>query len=299
MGSFIGDRWAEWNGKYRDHVRRFMKGDNGFTSKFASKIVASPDIYLDPGREPNRSIHFVSCHDGFTLNDLVSYNKKHNEANLEGNRDGSDVNFSWNCGVEGPTSDPFVNNLRLRQIKNFLTLAFISQGTPMLLMGDEVMRSQQGNNNTYCQGNEVGWFDWKLVEHNEHLLKFVKCLITFTKSKKIFRIENLLATPEDIDEPHITWHGTEINKPDWGANSHSIAFTLFHPEADEAIHVIVNAYWESLKFQLPKLKSRKWRRIVDTSQDSPNDFCETGQGAVIDKPKIIVPDRTIIVLTAR
>ena len=299
VGTFIGDRWAEWNGKYRDHVRRFMKGDKGMVSKFASKIMASPDIYNDPAREPNRSIHFISCHDGFTLNDLVSYNQKHNEANLEDNRDGSNTNFSWNCGVEGETYDPFINELRLRQIKNFLTLTFISQGTPMLLMGDEVRRSQGGNNNTYCQDNETGWFDWDLVIKNRDLLSFTKGLINFTQNKKIFKIEDLLATPEDIDEPHITWHGTELKNPDWSENSKSLAFTLFHPEANEIIHVIVNAFWKNLKFQIPTLKGKKWHKIVDTSATSPNDFFDLGKGETVQRTKINVSDRSIMVLMAK
>lgn len=299
VGSFIGDRWAEWNGKYRDHVRRFMKGDKGLVSKFASKIVASPDIFNDPGREPNRSIHFVSCHDGFTLNDLVSYNIKHNQDNLENSRDGSNNNLSWNCGVEGETFDPYINELRLRQIKNFLTLTFISQGTPMILMGDEVRRSQGGNNNAYCQDNKVGWFNWELVNQNADLLNFVKGVISFTKQMEIFKIEDLLATSEDIDEPHITWHGVELNKPDWSENSHSLAFTLFHPEAKETIHVVVNAFWKNLKYQIPKLKGKKWHKVVDTSALAPNDFFEFGKGEIVEKKLITVKDRTIIVLVAQ
>lgn len=299
VGSFIGDRWAEWNGKYRDHVRRFMKGDTHMISKFASKLVASPDVYIDPQREPNRSIHFICCHDGFTLNDLVSYNLKHNEANLEHNRDGSNNNLSWNCGVEGETDDPFVNALRLRQIKNFLTLTFIAQGTPMLLMGDEVRRTQKGNNNAYCQDNEMGWFDWDLVDKNRELLIFTKNLICFTQKLEIFKIEYLLATPEDIDEPHITWHGVALNQPDWSKDSHSIAFTLCHPGAGEIIHVMVNAYWETLKFQLPHPGTKKWYKVVDTSVESPNDFCKPGSGEKITTRYVKVRDRSIMLLMKR
>ena len=299
VGSFIGDRWAEWNGKYRDHVRRFMKGDKGFVSKFASKIMASPDIFIDPEREPNRSIHFVSCHDGFTLNDLVSYNKKHNEDNLENSRDGSNINFSWNCGVEGETTDPFINELRLRQIKNFLTLTFISQGTPMLLMGDEVRRSQGGNNNTYCQDNEIGWFNWELVNENAGLLDFTKGLIAFTQEREIFKIEDLLASSEDIDEPHIAWHGIELNKPDWSKHSRSLAFTLFYPDANEVIHVMVNAYWKSLKFQIPDSKGKSWYKVVDTAASTSKDFSAVGKGEIISKKSIPIKDRSIIVLMAQ
>lgn len=299
VGSFIGDRWAEWNGKYRDHVRRFMKGDKGMVSKFASKIMASPDIYVDPEREPNRSIHFISCHDGFTLNDLVSYNIKHNEANGEKNRDGSNSNFSWNCGVEGETNDPYINDLRLRQIKNFLVLTFISQGTPMLLMGDEVRRSQGGNNNTYCQDNELGWFNWDLVGKNKELLELVKGLIRLTQGMEIFKIEDLLATPEDIDEPHISWHGVKLHQPDWGENSHSLAFTLFHPQANETMHVMVNAFWKKLKFQVPKLKRKAWEKIVDTANTAPRDLFENGEGETVSTNTITVQDRSISILVAR
>jgi len=299
VGSFIGDRWAEWNGKYRDHVRSFMKGDKGFVSMFASKIMASPDVYMDPEREPNRSIHFIACHDGFTLNDLVSYNVKHNEANLEDNRDGSNLNFSWNCGVEGETYDPYINQLRLRQIKNFLVLTFISQGTPMLLMGDEVRRSQGGNNNAYCQDNEVGWFNWELVERNAGLLQFVKGLIALTHKYEIFKIEYLLATPDDIEEPHITWHGVRLRKPDWSEDSRSLSFTLLHPTANEVIHVMVNAYWKSLRFQVPDPKGQNWYKIVDTSMDTPDDLVAPGKAEPFNKKLITVPDRSIIILVAQ
>jgi glycogen operon protein len=299
VGSFIGDRWAEWNGKYRDHVRRFIKGDKNMVSKFASKLVASPDIYIDPSREPNRSIHFVCCHDGFTLNDLVTYNVKHNEGNLESNRDGSSDNISWNCGVEGETDDPYVNALRLRQIKNFLTLTFIAQGTPMLLMGDEVRRTQKGNNNAYCQDNEIGWFDWDLVQKNSELLTFARNIIYFTQKLQMFKIEDLLATPEDIDEPHITWHGIELNKPDWSKNSHSLAFTLYHPVARETVHVMVNAFWDTLKFQIPALKEQKWYKVIDTSVEAPNDFCKPGGGQKLDRKVVKVKDRSIMLLMAK
>lgn len=299
VGSFIGDRWAEWNGKYRDHVRRFIKGDKGMVSKFASKIMASPDVFVDPNREPNRSIHFVSCHDGFTLNDLVSYNYKHNENNLENSRDGSNNNFSWNCGVEGETTDPEINDLRLRQIKNFLTLTFISQGTPMLLMGDEVRRTQGGNNNTYCQNNEIGWFDWDLVNKNRKLLDFVKGMISCTQQKEMFKIEDILASSEDIEEPHIKWHGIKLNEPDWSAGSQSLAFTLIHPEADEIIHVMVNAFHKELSFQLPPLIEKHWYKMIDTAATAPNDFIKVGEGVTIERTSLKVRDRSIIVLMAQ
>lgn len=299
VGTFIGDRWAEWNGKYRDHIRRFLKGEKGMVSKFASKIMASPDIYMDPNREPNRSIHFVTCHDGFTLNDLVSYNNKHNGDNLENSRDGANDNLSWNCGAEGDTKDPKIHELRLKQIKNFLTLTFISQGTPMLLMGDEVRRSQHGNNNAYCQDNELSWLDWELMKQNADLLRFVKGLISFTQNLEIFRIENLLATSEDIEEPHITWHGVTLYQPDWSDNSLSLAFTLFHPKANERIHVMVNSYWKALEFQIPKIENSDWYKIIDTSAPSPDDFTALENGMKMRPKSMKVANRSIVILMAK
>jgi glycogen operon protein len=172
VGSFIGDRFSEWNGQFRDDVRRFIRGDNQTVSKLASRIMGSPDIYVKPDREPNRSINFITCHDGFTLNDLVSYNTKHNEANKQNNTDGANENFSWNCGTEGPIADEALERLRIRQIKNLFFILFVSQGAPMLLMGDEVRRTQLGNNNAYCQDGPLSWFDWGDVKKNSGILLF-------------------------------------------------------------------------------------------------------------------------------
>ena len=169
VGTFVGDSWKEWNGQFRDDVRSFMKADRGTVGRLARRLLGSPDIYGGAEREPEKSINFVTCHDGFTLNDLVSYNGKHNEANGEDNRDGSDFNLSWNCGVEGPTDDPTIERLRNRQVKNFLALTLLSAGAPILLMGDEVRRTQRGNNNAYCQDNDISWFDWSgLDKHCGH-----------------------------------------------------------------------------------------------------------------------------------
>jgi glycogen operon protein len=297
VGTFIGDRWAEWNGKFRDHVRRFIKGEKSMVSKFASKLIASPDIYTDPKREINRSINFVTCHDGFTLYDLVSYNNKHNMANLENNRDGSNHNLSWNCGTEGETDDPEILALRQRQIKNFLTLTFFAQGTPMLLMGDEVSRSQRGNNNAYCQDNEISWFDWRLVEKNSDLLGFTKKLIHKIQNMNLFQLENLLATPDDIDEPHITWHGIKLGEPDWSEHSHSLAFTMSHPGNSELLHVMVNAFWNTLNFELPQLNDGlQWRRIINTHLNSPNDIVDVQDAHAISKSDLDVESRTVVVL---
>ena len=179
VGNFPGYRWAEWNGRYRDDIRRFVRGDPGLIGAVAARIAGSADLYQSSGHLPIDSINFITCHDGFTLNDLVSYNSKHNEANGEGNRDGNNENFSWNSGIEGETTNREIEELRQRQIENFITILLLSQGVPMLLAGDEIRRTQQGNNNAYCQDNEIGWFDWHLLEKNHHLFRFFQQTIAF------------------------------------------------------------------------------------------------------------------------
>ncbi len=297
VGSFIGDRWAEWNGKYRDHVRRFIKGDDGMVSKFAAKLIASPDIYTNPNRQANRSIHFVTCHDGLTLNDLVSYNQKHNTDNLENNRDGSDHNFSWNCGVEGETDDPEIKKVRTRQIKNFLVITFISQGTPMILMGDEVRRTQKGNNNAYCQDNDISWFDWALLERNSDIYRFTQRLISFAQNHELFKLDNILATPRESRLPHIKWHGIKVNEPDWSEHSHTLSFTLKHPDYDEYIHAMVNTFWEDLNFEIPDLhQGWAWAQIINTYASAPKDFLDLKEATPVKSKQIKVKNRSIIVL---
>jgi len=300
VGSFVGDRWSEWNGHYRDDVRSFIKGDSNSVNKFAARIIGSPDVYNNPLREVTRNIHFVCCHDGFTLNDLVSYDQKHNEANGEKNRDGASQNFSWNCGLEGPTDNIKIEYLRLKQIKNFMTILFFSQGTPMLLMGDEVRRSQWGNNNAYCQDNKMSWFDWSLVEKNKHFLEFTKFLIQFTQSRQLFSLDSSIQTNGNSLFPNITWHGTKLNKPDFSENSHTLAFTYHHPLKFETLHVIVNSYWRPLNFELPKLKKPlNWHRIIDTSLSPPKDFSEINQTTQYDSNSYKVMDRSIAVFMAK
>ncbi|HOU12175.1 MAG TPA: glycogen debranching protein GlgX [Anaerolineae bacterium] len=299
LGSFIGHRWAEWNGQFRDDVRRFVKGDEGTVEKLAARIAGSPDLFPQEGREPNRSINFVTCHDGFTLNDLVSYNKKHNGANLEFNLDGADVNFSWNCGVEGPTLDPAIQALRLRQIKNFITILFFSQGTPMLLMGDEVRRTQRGNNNAYSQDNEVSWFDWRNLEQHAEVLRFVQNVIAFTQSLALLREECFLSENAGSKASSITWHGVQLYAPDWASHSHSLAFELYHPDNHEHLHVMLNAYWEPLTFTLPAPRNgTHWRRIIDTNLPPPDDFCAPDVAPPIEGGQYIVAPRSVVVLAA-
>ena len=299
VGSFIGDKWAEWNGRYRDDIRQFVKGDKALVSVLASRILGSPDIYPDPEREPNRSIHLITCHDGFPMNDLVTYNTKHNEANLESNRDGADYNYSWNCGAEGPTIDTEIERIREKQIKNFFTILFCSQGTPMFLMGDEVRRTQQGNNNAYCQDNQLNWFDWNLVEKNHGLFTFVRGLINMTQGLEVFKLENILCTNEVVDEPHLIWHGIKVERPDWNDWSNSLAFSLHHPMENEHLYVALNAHYNILEFNIPDPENGKsWHLIVDTHLNSPNDFMEPEKAIPITGTKYKVHGRTSVILMA-
>lgn len=297
VGTFIGHRWAEWNGQFRDDVRRFVKGDMNEANRVASRITGSPDLYHQWDRDPHRSINFITSHDGFTVNDLVSYNEKHNLANGEGNRDGGDINYSWNCGREGPTNDPAINALRLRQVKNLLTILLISQGTPMLLMGDEVRRTQQGNNNVYCQDNELSWFNWDQFKQESGLLRFVQRLIHLRRQHSFWNRTRFWTLDDEQHDAVISWHGVNLNQPDWSAYSRTVAFTLDDHETDDHLHVMVNAYWESLRFTLPPLpEGRWWHRLVDTSFTSPGDFAESGAEVLIQGNQYRVNERSIVIL---
>ena len=271
VGNFFGDHWKEWNGRFRDDVRAFVKGDAGHAGTLATRFLASPDIYGHRDREPEQSINFVTSHDGFTLNDLVSYNEKHNLENGEGNRDGHNHNISWNCGVEGPTDDPAIERLRTKQIKNFLTINVLALGVPMLVMGDEVRRTQKGNNNAYCQDNEVSWFDWDLVEKHADIKRFVSHLVEYRMALPE-RGDPRLSLSEVISRSRVRWHGAQLNRPDWGGNSHSVAFTI--ENFDRWSHLIFNAYWEPIEFELPSPPQPfgDWQRIIDTDRPSPDDI---------------------------
>ena len=302
VGSFIGmgDRFAEWNGPFRDDVRQFVKGDIDTVPLLAARIIASPDIYPQLGIDINRSVNFITCHDGFTLNDLVSYNLKHNEANNEENRDGADHNFSWNCGAEGLTMDPDIEALRQRQIKNLLTILLMSQGTPMLLMGDEVRRSQGGNNNAYCQNSPLSWFNWDDTRTHAGLLRFVRGLIQFIQTREIFRHDCLLEVTETGDDPHIYWHGVHLNQPFWHHDSHSLAFTLRHPQSDEHLYIALNAYWKPLTFELPHPGPGKgWGRVVDTALSAPEDFWPLAKAPLVSTDQYQLLPRSAIVLMAK
>jgi isoamylase len=273
VGSFVGDAWKEWNGQFRDDVRDFFRGQPGSLRRVADRMVGSPDVYGHKQREAEQSVNFVTCHDGFTLNDLVSYNQKHNEANGEDNRDGANDNRSWNCGVEGPTDDPALERLRNRQVKNFLTVTLMSLGVPMILMGDEVRHTQHGSNNAYCQDNEMSWFDWTRVEKHADVHRFLKLLIERRLLRTVEHERRRVSLATMLEQATKAWHGVELLQPDWGDRSHSVALGAELKQEDLRFHLMLNAYWEPLRFELPKLEGGgSWRRWIDTALDSPNDI---------------------------
>jgi glycogen operon protein len=300
VGSFVGDSWKEWNGRFRDDVRGFAKSDPGLVRALAYRLMGSPDIYLHEEREAEQSVNFITCHDGFTLNDLVSYNGKHNEANGEGNRDGTDNNLSWNSGAEGPADDPEVERLRHRRVRNFLTLTLISVGTPMLLMGDEARRTQLGNNNAYCQNNEISWLDWGLVERHAGLVRFVQGLVHFRLSRGSAASAEDVTLIDLLRQEQVQWHGVRLGAPDWSDSSRSLAFTATMPGRGLEMHVMVNAYWEPLTFELPPVGGARqpWRRCIDTFLDAPEDLHDPDDAPAIPDSKYTVQPRSVVVLTA-
>lgn len=275
VGRFVGDNWKEWNGRFRDDVRAFVRGDAGTVTRLAQRLMGSPDIYGHEEREPEQSVNFVTCHDGFSLNDLVSYNCKHNEANGEESKDGTDYNLSWNCGIEGFTNDPAIEELRNRQVKNFLTITLTAVGTAMLSMGDEVRLTRQGNNNAYCQDNETNWFDWSLVERHADIYRFTSSLIHYRLSRQYEKTERSMSLNELLHHARFDWHGVKLNQPDWSHDSHSLAVTLWVP-GNLVFHIMLSSYWEPLEFELPLIpedRANPWHRWVDTSLQSPDDIC--------------------------
>ncbi|WP_231607693.1 glycogen debranching protein GlgX [Streptacidiphilus albus] len=294
-------RWSEWNGKYRDTVRRFLKGDSGTVTELAARVVGSPDLYA--GRGATASINFLTAHDGFTLADMVSYNDKHNEANGEGNNDGANDNNSWNCGVEGPTDDPEVNALRRRQMKNALAILFTSQGVPMMLSGDEFGRTQQGNNNTYCQDNELSWVDWGLAESNAELLDFTRGLIAFRSAHMVLRSSGHPdgSTPEGDQLPDVSWHGTEVGNPDWSADSRLLAVLRSGLGDSDCVYTAMNAHWEAQTLNLPQLPGGMvWHIAVDTFAPAPHDLHQVGREPELEDPSSYrIGPRSVVVLVGR
>jgi isoamylase len=286
VGNFpFGRRWSEWNGQYRDEVRRFWRGEPGLAGNLATRLSGSADLYEHTGRNPYHSINFITSHDGFTLWDLVSYNHKHNEGNGEENRDGLDENFSWNCGWEGPSRDPKILAVRRRQVRNLVATLFLSQGVPMLLAGDEFLRTQGGNNNAWCQDNETSWVNWTLAEENKDFLRFVREMIALRKRHPALRRRRFLqgAGPAGMLEPDVTWHGLEPDEPDFSAESQWLAYALDGSrtgrEPDQDFYVACNGSPQPLAFRIPASPSgRPWRRVIDTALSAPLDIIETEDG---------------------
>ncbi len=275
-------RWAEWNGKFRDDVRRFVKGDANMVPLLATRMAGSADLYQNDGRAPFHSINFVTSHDGFTLMDLVSYNEKHNEANGENNADGSNENHSWNCGEEGTSSNPRINRLRKQQMKNLASILLLSQGVPMILAGDEMGRTQQGNNNPYCQDNEISWLNWRLLRQNRDLFRFFKELIAFRKRHAILRRR----TYQDPDEvPDFIWHGVKPCQADWGWHSRFLGLQLVGGKTENDLLILANSYEGRLTVELaPPSHHKQWYRFVDTSLSPPQDIRADGKFARLAKP---------------
>src|SRR5262249_29756521 len=296
VGSFVGDAWKEWNGRFRDDLRDFFRGAPGSLARMADRALGSHEVFGHENREAEQSINFVTCHDGFTLNDLVSYNDKHNEANGESNRDGANDNRSWNCGAEGPTDDRAIEGLRNRQVKNYLTLTTMSFGRPMILMGDEVRRTQGGNNNAYCHDDESNWFDWSLVEKHADVHRFVRLLLARRLRRDVGAEKRRETLTEFIAASQPAWHGTKVNQPDWGPDSHAIALGANLADGFR-FHLILNAFWEPLEFELPPNDGGgPWLRWIDTSLASPEDIVEWKAARPIANGTYRVGPRSVVML---
>jgi len=299
VGSFIGDSWKEWNGRFRDDVRSFIRGDQGAVTRFADRILGSAEIYAHKQREMEQSVNFVTCHDGFTLNDLVSYDQKHNQANLEDNRDGSNNNRSWNCGVEGPTEDSAVERLRNQQVKNFFTITMLSLGMPMILMGDEMRRTQGGNNNAYCYDNANNWMDWGLLEKHADVHRFVKLLIARRLLRDAEAEQQRKSLDQLLREARKAWHGVRVEQPDWSDWSHSLALGAELRKQRLLFHLMTNAYWKALDFELPPTDDRggdPWHCWINTALKSPLDIVEWQKAPAISDDKYRVEARSVVML---
>ncbi len=283
-------RWAEFNGHFRDDVRRFVRSEAHATAAVAKRLTGSLDIYGTTAKHAYHSINFITCHDGFTLYDLVSYSKKQNWANGENNRDGWDENLSFNCGYEGPTDNPAVQALRQRQMRNFLALMMLSQGVPFLTAGDEFARTQQGNNNAYCQDNEISWVDWNLAQKNAGLTRFTAMLISLRKRYFSLGREQFLQ--------RVIWHGTKLGDPDWTGQSRCLAMQLLGGQGQPHFQLLMNVHWEPHRFELPLIEGHyRWRRLIDTNLPAPDDIVEEKNAVpILPGDHYIVSPRSIVLL---
>jgi glycogen operon protein len=303
VGDYPGFRWAEWNGQYRDVIRRFVRGDRGLIGQVACRVSGNSDLYECKGKVPSSSINFVTCHDGFTLYDLVSYNGKHNEANGENNCDGNNENLSSNYGTEGETNDPKILSLRSQQAKNFMAILLLSQGVPMILAGDEVLRTQQGNNNGCCQDNEMSWFDWRLTEKNREMLRFVTKMILFRKRHPCLMRTHFLTGKKKEGAPFadVTWHGIKLNEPLWNdPDAQILAYTLGRQrEREEDLHIVFNMSDQGVEMPLPPLSGWAWYSAIDTGQPSPGDIFEPGDQPLIKESSYRVSSQSVVVFESR
>lgn len=302
VGSFPSwDRWAEWNGKYRDDMRRFLKGDAGMVPAVMQRLQGSPDLYQWQNRMTSASVNFITCHDGFTLMDLVSYNDKHNEANGEENRDGSNDNSSWNCGAEGPSDDPEITQLRLKQIKNAAAMLLVSNGAPMVLSGDEMGNSQDGNNNAYCQDNSISWLNWDLLKSHGELFRFMKQMITFRMKHDVLRKSSYVRNIDSNAE--ISWHGVRAWEPDASYDSRTIAFMCrrFGCPEEPDVYAAVNMHWECHSFELPAAEGNaKWHVFANTDMRPPHDITEIGNEVLLDNQHaFLAGPRSVVVLVSK
>ncbi|MHB1083515.1 MAG: hypothetical protein ACYCZA_01535 [Thiobacillus sp.] len=295
VGSFSEQRWAEWNGRYRDDVRRFWRGDPGMLGAFASRICGSADIYAQSGKGPEASINFITCHDGFTLNDLVSYRDKHNEANGERNQDGTDANYSENYGVEGESADAGIEALRKRQIKNFLLTLLISRGVPMLLGGDEFRRTQGGNNNAWCHDSETSWLDWLGLEQHRDIFRFTRGMLAFRRAHPVLSAEHFYADAE------INWFGPQGGGPDWSDPTAKQFGCLIHEDAQRALFLMFNAATEAIDFSLPPLlQGTQWHLAVDTAREAPHDPFAADASPLLDNSHTYrLGSRSSVILVAQ
>jgi glycogen operon protein len=309
VGWFPGGRWAEWNDRFRDEVRKYWRADPDETRHLATRLSGSSDLYLRDGRKPFHSINFLTSHDGFTLMDLISYNNKHNEDNGEENRDGGDNNYSYNYGSEGMAKDPVVQKIRERQMKNFFTTLLISLGTPMILGGDEMGRTQKGNNNAYCQDNEISWYDWSLLEKNKGLFRFVKEMIAFRLRHPCFMRPEFYTGREGSYNaiPDIYWYDEKGGNPDWDQLGYALALLINGRRADVTrdrdvndFYIMFNASLDPVVFSIPAANDRRqWFRAVDTTLISPNDILPEGSEEQLTSNKYSVKSRSVVILISK
>ncbi len=300
LGSFVGDRWREWNGKFRDDIRRFVRGDRGTVALLPNRLLGSPDLFGARPAEVEHSINFVACHDGFTLNDLVSYARKHNEANLSDNQDGTDDNYSLNLGPDGPSDDPAVERIRTRLVKNLLAFTLIAMGVPMIVMGDEVRRTQLGNNNAYCQDNEISWFDWSLTDRYADIRRFLQKLIDVRLELDMTRVMHGLPLREFLTRSLVEFHGVRLHQADWSDDSRSLALTVRSVIGTRMVHAMLNSSEAPLDFELPAVVSPElpWRRVVDSSLDSPDDVADLASAQPISGTTYMTDAHSVVLLCA-